>query len=242
MNPREVTSREVWLAARTALLAKEKELTRLRDELCAARRALPWVAVEKPYVFQGPGGEVALSDLFDGRGQLLVQHFMLAPGWAEGCVGCSFMADHVDAARRHFEQADLSFAAVSRAPLAEIESFKRRMGWDFAWVSSHGSDFNYDFGVSFSEEELARGAANYNYRVIDPGIEELHGVSVIARDDEGRVFHSYSTYARGAESLIGAFAFLDLAPKGRNETGVMNWVRHHDRYGVDTEPNCHSAA
>lgn len=239
----QVVSREEWLEARKAHLEAEKALTRQRDKLMEQRRALPWVRVEKEYVFEGPEGAVALVDLFQGRSQLMVQHFMLGPGWKEGCTGCSFMADHVDAARRHFEQADLSFAAVSRAPIDEIQAFKKRMGWTFSWVSSHGSDFNFDYHVSFNEDELKRGEALYNYRIIDPGIDELPGCSVFAKNDAGEVFHTYSSYARGCEQLLGAFGFLDMGPKGRNEPdSIMQWVRHHDRYDDSTPPACHSVA
>ncbi|MPZ09325.1 MAG: DUF899 domain-containing protein [Kiloniellaceae bacterium] len=237
-----VVSREDWLTARKAHLEAEKALTRQRDKLLEARRALPWVRVEKDYVFEGPDGPARLAELFAGRSQLFVQHFMLAPGWGEGCTGCSFMADHVDAARQHFEQADLTFVAVSRAPLKEIEAFKRRMGWRFAWVSSFGSDFNHDYRVTFTEEEMASGEALYNYGTAKPPMEELHGCSVFYKDEKGRVFHTYSTYSRGAESLIGAFSFLDLVPQGRNETSVMNWVRHHDRYDDAAPAERHSAA
>lgn len=239
----QVVSRAEWLKARKAHLEAEKDLTRQRDRLMEQRRALPWVKVEKDYVFEGPEGRVGLADLFGGRSQLMVQHFMLGPGWKEGCTGCSFMADHVDAARRHFEHADLSFAAVSRAPFEEIAAFKQRMGWSFPWVSSYSSDFNFDYHVSFTEEELRRGAALYNYRTIDPGIDELPGCSVFAKNDAGEVFHTYSSYARGCEQLLGAFWFLDMAPKGRNEvTGIMDWVRLHDRYDDSKPSACHPAA
>ncbi|GAB4223617.1 MAG: thioredoxin family protein [Kiloniellaceae bacterium] len=238
-----VVSREEWLKARKAHLQAEKQLIRERDKLMEQRRALPWVKVEKDYVFEGPQGPVALADLFQGRSQLMVQHFMLGPGWKEGCTGCSFMADHVDAARQHFEQADLSFAAVARAPIAEIEAFKARMGWRFQWVSSNKNSFNYDFNVSFTEEELKQGAAVYNYRTIDPGIEDLPGCSVFTKNAAGEVFHSYSTYARGCEQLLGAFWFLDMVPKGRNEPNtIMEWVKLHDRYDTAEMVACHPAA
>lgn len=232
--PPRIASRAEWLEARKALLAREKELTRLYDRIAAQRRALPWVKIEKPYRFEGPEGPLMLADLFQGRSQLVVQHFMFGPGWKEGCVGCSFSADHVDAARRHFEHNDLSFAAVSRAPYAEIAPFRRRMGWRFLWVSSSGSDFNYDFGVSFTGADKARGKAAYNYALRDYQGDELPGISVFARDGAGGVFHTYSAYGRGEEPLIGAYHYLDLVPKGRNETGpnfdLTDWVRHHDRY------------
>jgi len=238
-----IVSRDEWLKARRAHLEAEKALTRQRDALLEQRRALPWVKVEKDYVFAGPDGPVSLEDLFAGRSQLFVQHFMLGPDWKEGCPGCSFQADHVDGARQHFEHADLSFVAVSRAPYARIAAFKRRMGWTFPWVSSFGSDFNFDYQVSFRPEELEKKEAFYNYAVIDPGIDELPGQSVFTRNDRGEIFHTYSSYARGGEELIGAFNFLDMVPKGRNEqTGIMDWVRHHDRYDDATPKACHSAA
>ncbi|MFO0997553.1 MAG: thioredoxin family protein [Alphaproteobacteria bacterium] len=226
-----IVSREEWLAARKTLFAKEKELTHLRDAVSAARRALPWVKVEKTYAFDAPEGRVALADLFGPRSQLAVYHFMLTPGSDHICPGCSFIADHVDAARQHFEEADLSFAAIARAPLARIEEVKRRMGWRFRWVSSHGSDFNYDFGVSFTKEDIQKGRAIYNYGTKVKSSEDLHGTSIFAKDAKGQVFHTYSTFARGDEMMIGAFSWLDLAPRGRNETGgAMSWVKLHDEY------------
>lgn len=234
MDRPKIVSRAEWFEARKQHLRREKELTRLRDQLSAGRRRLPRVKIEKPYVFDGPNGKETLADLFAGRSQLIVQHFMLGPGWKEGCVGCSFTADHVDAARQHFEQHDVAFAAVSRAPLPEIEAFKRRMGWRFNWVSSHGNDFNYDFNVSFTEDDEARGKAFYNFEMRDYQNDELPGTSVFVKDEAGQVFHTYSAYARGDELLIGAYNYLDLTPKGRNETGpnfdLTDWVRHHDRY------------
>lgn len=242
MEPRRIVTRAEWLEARKAHLAREKELTRLRDRLLAERRALPWVKVEKAYVFEGPDGEVTLADLFQGRSQLVVQHFMLGPGWTEGCVGCSFAADHVDAARRHFEHNDLSFAAVSRAPYPEIAAFRERMGWRFLWVSSFGGDFNHDFNVSFTEADKARGKAFYNFERRDYQGDEMPGTSVFAKDEAGQVFHTYSAYARGDELLIGAYNYLDLAPKGRNENGpnfdLTDWVRHHDRYAAAAPAAC----
>jgi predicted dithiol-disulfide oxidoreductase (DUF899 family) len=233
MEPHRIVSREEWLAARQTLLSKERELTRLHDRLRAERRALPWVRVEKAYRFDTPAGKKTLAELFDGRSQLAVYHFMLAPGSDHICDGCAFLADHIDAARMHFEHADLSFAAVSRAPLAQIEAVKRRMGWRFRWLSSYGSDFNHDFGVSFTEAEIAAGATGYNYGTTPYAAADLPGTSVFARDEAGNVYHTYSTYARGGELLLGAFNWLDLTPKGRNETSIMNWVRLHDEY----EPN-----
>lgn len=228
-----VVSREQWLAARKELLKQEKELYRTRDRLLARRRELPWVKVQKDYTFQGPDGTVTLADLFRGRSQLIVYHFMFGPGWQEGCDGCSFICDHVDSARRHFEHRDLAFAAVSRAPLAEFLPFKKRMGWEFPWVSSAESDFNYDYHVSFSEEQVEKGEAMYNYA---PETEtgESHGFSVFYKNEAGEIFHTYSCYARGGEETLGTFMFMDMTPKGRNEEGTMSWIRHHDRYGEET--------
>jgi predicted dithiol-disulfide oxidoreductase (DUF899 family) len=226
-----IVSREEWLDARKALLRKERAMTHDLDTLRGERRALPWTRVEKPYRFTGPDGEVGLADLFAGRSQLAVYHFMLTPGSDHVCAGCAFTVDHVDAARRHFEQADLAFAAVSRAPIARIEAVKARMGWTFPWVSSHDSDFNYDFAVSFTPEDREAGRAIYNYGTPIRQSGEMFGVSVFARGEAGEVFHTYSTYHRGTELLMGAFNWLDLAPKGRNEgAGTMAWVRLHDDY------------
>jgi predicted dithiol-disulfide oxidoreductase (DUF899 family) len=226
-----IVSREDWLVAREALLAKERAATHQLDALRAERRQLPWVKVETSYVFEGSEGECTLGDLFRGLGQLAVYHFMLTPGSDHICQGCSFTADHVDAARQHFEQADLAFTAVSRVPLQRIEAVKRRMGWNFPWVSSDGSDFNFDFGVSFTQEDIAAGRAVYNYATAIRNSQDMFGTSIFVKDDSGSVFHSYSTYHRGTELLMGAFNWLDLAPKGRNETGgTMSWVRLHDEY------------
>jgi predicted dithiol-disulfide oxidoreductase (DUF899 family) len=231
MQPHRVASRDDWLAARKWLLAKERELTHLRDEINAERRALPWVRVDKPYIFDGPNGRVSLADLFDGRSQLAVYHFMLTPGSDHVCSGCAFLADHIDAARIHFEHADLSFAAVSRAPFSQIEPVRKRMGWRFKWVSSFGSDFNYDYRVSFTAEAIAKGETDYNYGTTPYAHVDLPGTSVFAKDDDGQAFHTYSSYSRGGEALLGAFNWLDLTPKGRSETSVMSWVRLHDEYG-----------
>lgn len=226
-----VVSREEWLVARKAHLVEEKALTRARDELHRKRRELPWVRIEKEYEFEGPDGKLKLSCLFRGRSQLIVQHFMLAPGWAEGCVGCSHLADHADGPRPHLEHHDVMFTAVSRAPWSQIEPFKKRMGWKFPWVSSFGSDFNYDFGVSFTPEQVASGNVPYNYGTTNYPMEELHGTSVFYKNEAGEVFHTYSTYARGAEILVGSYNFLDLTPKGRNEErNGRDWLKHHDRY------------
>jgi predicted dithiol-disulfide oxidoreductase (DUF899 family) len=227
-----VVSQKEWLEARKNLLVLEKEATRARDRLNEARRELPWEKVSKDYIFEAPSGPKNLSELFDGRSQLIIYHFMLAPDWEEGCVGCSFFADHVDGSVIHMQHADATFVAVSRAPLAKIEAYKTRMGWKFPWVSAGDSDFNYDYQASFRDEELSDGGINYNYREIPPmgDLKDLHGISVFAKDENGEVFHTYSTYARGCEQTIGTLMLLDLVPKGRNEDGVMNWVRRHDQY------------
>ena len=228
-----VVSRDRWLAERRRLLAREKEITRLRDQLARERRALPWVRIEKDYTFDTPEGRRALADLFEGRRQLLVQHFMLGPGWAEGCPSCSYMADHLDGMQVHLMHRDVTLRVVSRAPLAEIERFRARMGWRFRWVSSHGSDFNRDFGVSFTQQEIASGEVRYNYVTQAFPAEEAPGISVFYKDDADQVFHTYSTYGRGVEVMMGTYDLLDLTPKGRDEHNpghTMDWVRHHDRY------------
>jgi len=234
MTNNRIATRDEWLVARKAHLAKEKELTRLRDQLSAERRELPWVRIDKPYVFEGPSGREILSDLFDGRSQLIIQHFMFGPGWKEGCVGCSFSVDHIEGALVHLEHHDVSYVAASRAPLPEIEAFKKRMGWRLKWVSSYGSDFNYDFHVSFKPDEIEKGEGYYNYEMRKIGIEELSGRSVFYKDESGDIFHTYSSYGRGGDLMLGTYNILDLMPKGRNETGpnhnMTDWVRHHDRY------------
>jgi len=234
-HPR-VVSRNEWLAARKALLTQEKALTRQRDALSAARRALPWVRVEKAYVFDAPGGKETLADLFSGRSQLIVQHFMFGPGWEQGCPSCSFRADHIDGAVVHLAHRDVTFVAVSRAPLLQIAAFKQRMGWHFKWVSSYGRDFNYDYHVSFTPDERGKGKVYYNYDMREFSGEELPGTSVFYKDTAGDIFHTYSCYARGNDILIGTYNYLDLVPKGRDEDALaftMAWVRHHDRYGDD---------
>jgi predicted dithiol-disulfide oxidoreductase (DUF899 family) len=222
---------EQWLEARRTLLEKEKELTRHMDEVSALRRQMPWQRVEKKYVFEGPTGLVELGELFQGRSQLIVYHFMLGPGWDAGCSGCSFICDHVDGARQHFENHDVKFVAVSRATWPEIERFRRRMGWTFQWVSSADSDFNYDYGVSFHREELDRGPVFFNFKLQILRSEEQFGISVFAKGSEGEVYHTWSGYERAGDILIGAHNWLDLTPKGRNEESTMDWVRLHDQYG-----------
>jgi predicted dithiol-disulfide oxidoreductase (DUF899 family) len=229
-------SRDEWIVARKQLLNKEKELTQLQEEVSHRRRELPWVKVDKEYIFETPEGRKTLADLFDGNSQLVVYHFMFGPGWKAGCVGCSFFADHVDGANQHLAHHDVTFVAISRAPLSEIEAYKRRMGWRFKWVSSSETDFNYDFHVSFNKEEVARGEVYYNYEMTKTSMEDLHGTSVFFKDESGAVFHTYSAYARGDERGLGTYMFLDLTPKGRNETGpnknLTDWVRRHDEYLV----------
>ena len=223
-----------WVAARKELLRKEKEFTRLRDELSRQRREMPWEKVEKRYVFDGPKGKETLADLFGGRSQLIVYHFMLGPGWQEGCKSCSFLADHFDGATMHLAHRDTAFLAISRATLPEIEAFKKRMGWKFKWVSSFGNDFNFDYHVSFTKDELAKGKVYYNYDMTKFGSEEGPGASVFYKNAEGEIFHTYSSYARGLDMLVGTYNYLDLTPKGRDEDGLPNtmaWVRHHDKYG-----------
>jgi predicted dithiol-disulfide oxidoreductase (DUF899 family) len=234
MQQHPVVSQDEWLAARKALLLREKEATHLRDAINAERLALPWVKVEKEYLFDTSHGKKSLADLFAGRSQLVVYHFMLGPGWGAGCHGCSFIADHFDGALPHLENHDVTLTAVSRAPLAEVEAYKKRMGWHFPWVSSFGSDFNYDYRVSFTPEEQASGTATYNYtpRPAKANAEpsEEPGISSFFKGDSGEVFHTYSSYARGPEELIGALMILDRAPLGRNEKSTMDFVRRHDEY------------
>jgi predicted dithiol-disulfide oxidoreductase (DUF899 family) len=228
-----IVSPEQWLVARRELLRAEKESTRTRDQLAQRRRELPWVKVDKPYVFDSPAGRVTLGDLFDGRSQLIVQHFMFGTGWEEGCKSCSFMMDHFNPSVIHLNARDVSFAAISHAPLAEILPFKARMGWNVNWVSSQGSDFNRDYHVSFTAEELARGMVDYNYGKRPFPVEEAPGMSVFARDAAGNVYHTYSTYGRGLDILMGTYHLLDLVPKGRDETNPdmpMEWIRYHDSY------------
>jgi predicted dithiol-disulfide oxidoreductase (DUF899 family) len=243
MTHHQIVSRDEWIAARKELLQKEKDFTHLRDRLNADRRALPWVKVEKEYLFDTPNGRQSLGDLFDGRSQLVTKHFMFGPDWSDGCVGCSFEMDHIEGALVHLEHHDVSYVLVSRAPLAKIEAFRQRMGWRFRWVSSYGSDFNYDFHVSFTPEQIASGKAYYNYELRDVGIDELSGRSVFYRDEAGEIFHTYSSYARGGELFLGSYAVLDITPKGRDETingNMTDWVRHHDRYQDSEDACCHT--
>ena len=238
METHKIVSRDEWLAARKALLADEKALSKARDKVSAQRRELPWVKVDKEYVFDTPDGRQTLSQLFDGRSQLIVYHFMFGPGWKEGCPGCSFLVDHIDGANLHLAHHDVTLLAVSRAPRHEFEPFKKRMGWHFKWVSSAECDFNSDYHVSASPEEKAAGKMNYNYETIENAVDELPGISVFTKDDAGNVFHTYSSYARGGDILIGAHNYLDMTPTGRNEDVIMNWVKHHDRYETAAQDSC----
>ena len=232
-----IVSSAQWLIARKQLLRDEKKFTRLQDELNARRRSLPWVKIAKPYTFDSPHGKVTLADLFAGRSQLIVQHFMLGPGWEEGCKSCSFMMDHFAPTVPHLAARDVAFAAISHAPLAEILPFKTRMGWDVNWVSAHGTGFNQDFNVSFSEEDIARGGVDYNYGKMDFPQTEAPGISVFARGKGKAVYHTYATFGRGVEIIMGTYRLLDLVPKGRDEDKDeygMQWLRHHDRYATAT--------
>lgn len=228
-----IVSRQVWLAARRKHLAHEKEFTRRRDALSQERRKLPWVKVEQDYVFTGPKGKLTLSELFDGRSQLIVYHFMFGPGWDEGCRGCSYVADHFAGMLPHLQARDVALVAVSHAPLKEFQPFQRRMGWRFPWFSSHGSSFNPDFNVSWPAAQIEKKKVEYNYRLREVPMEEMPGLSVFIRNDVGEIFHTYSSYSRGLDLLIGTYNYLDLVPKGRDEEKLeqsMQWVRHHDRY------------
>jgi len=235
LQSHKVVSREEWLKARTALLAQEKQLTRQRDELSRQRRELPWVKIEKEYVFDAPEGQVTLADLFDGRSQLFIKHFMMGPDQVGQCVGCSFEVDHIEGVLVHLENHDVSYAVVARAPIEEIEAVRKRMDWRFRWVSSYNSDFNYDFNVSFTPEQIARGCAFYNYAYVHPGLEDRSGDSVFFKDEAGQIFHTYSTFGRGGEEFLGTYRILDVMPKGRDENGpyhtLADWVRLHNMYG-----------
>jgi predicted dithiol-disulfide oxidoreductase (DUF899 family) len=237
VNHNPIVSREEWLTARKLLLTREKELTRARDELSRQRRELPWVKIDKPYEFDSATGKVTLAQLFNGRSQLFIKHFMMGPGAAHQCVGCSLEVDHVEGLLEHLENHDVTYAAVARAPIEEIEVVRRRMGWLFPWVSSYHSDFNYDFNVSFTAEQVASGRALYNFQPAPEwaaGLEDLSGDSVFYKDDSGQIFHTYSSYGRGGEQFLGIYGFFDVMPKGRNETGpnhsLADWARPRNMY------------
>ena len=238
-NP--VVSREKWLEARRGLLAMEKEETRLRDKVRASRQAMPWVKVDKAYTFDTPAGRKTLADLFEGRSQLMVYHFMFGPEWDAGCPGCSFLADHLGGTLPHLNNHDVTMMVVSRAPLDKIEAYRKRMGWHFPWVSSYGSDFNFDYHVSFTGEELASGKVFYNFRETptEDAHDELPGMSAFYRDEDGTIYHTYSDYARGGEEILTTLMILDRAPKGRNETSTLSFVKRHDEYEQSaTTPSC----
>lgn len=235
MEPNKIVSRENWIAAREQHLTKEKEFTKARDALSAARRALPWVKVDKDYAFEGPDGKESLADLFEGRGQLIVYHFMFGPDWEEGCPSCSYLADHFDGANWHLGQRDVTLVAASRAPLEKLDAYKARMGWRFKWVSSLGSDFNRDYHVSFDAADMEKGEVYYNYRTTTFPSPEAPGLSVFRKGDNGDIFHTYSSYGRGLDILVGAYNWLDMVPKGRDEADLsftMEWIRRHDQYGT----------
>jgi len=227
-----VVSGKAWIAARKKLLAREKTFTRLRDRLSKARRELPWEAVGKEYVFEGPNGKETLAGLFDGRNQLVVYHFMFGPDWDAGCPHCSRWADNFNGVIVHLNQRDVTLVAVSRAPYEKLAAYRQRMGWNFKWVSSFGTDFNFDYHVSFTPEEVNRKRAFHNFKIKDPGVSEREGVSVFYKDPKGKVFHTYSTYERGIDTLNVDYHYMDLVPKGRDEGGRGPfWVRRHDEYG-----------
>ena len=229
----DVVSREDWLKARLDLLAAEKAFTREREALTQKRMAMPWERVDKDYRFEGPTGTLALADLFDGRSQLIVYHFMFGADWEEGCKSCSFWADNFNGIPVHLAQRDVTFTAISRAPLAKIDGYKKRLGWSFPWVSSHGSDFNLDYQAGFTPEQLAEGKVYYNYTMRPNSASELVGISVFYRGEDGAIYHTYSCYSRGVDMLNGAYHYLDLVPKGRDEADLASpqaWVRRHDQY------------
>jgi predicted dithiol-disulfide oxidoreductase (DUF899 family) len=237
-----VVSREEWLETRRAFLAKEKAHTRQRDALRAERQALPWVKVDKNYVFDTPDGKKSLADLFEGRSQLMIYHFMMGPEWEAGCPGCSFLSDHIDGTLPHLNNHDVTWVAVSRAPVEKIEAYKRRMGWKFPWVSSSGNDFNFDYHVSFTPEDLKKDKVFYNFTEMKPedANDELPGMSAFYKNEEGEIFHTYSNYARGGEEVLGTLMILDYAPKGRNEDSTMSFVKRHDEYeDAKTQSCCH---
>ena len=233
MTKPKIVSEKEWLEARKSLLAKEKNLTRLHDQLAAERRQLPWMRVEKNYTFDAPHGKVSLADLFGPHSQLFVYHFMFGPDWKEGCPSCSYVCDHLNGAVPHLAARDVSLVMVSRAPLPKIEAFKKRLGWRFPWVSSHSNDFNHDYGVYFPTQEKAHGNVNYNYKMQEFPSDEAPGASIFYKDKDGKIFHTYSTYGRGLDQFVTTYTLLDLVPKGRDEDNLpfdMAWVRHHDRY------------
>jgi predicted dithiol-disulfide oxidoreductase (DUF899 family) len=243
MQPHKVVSRDEWLAARKAHLKNEKALTRMRDLVSAERRALPWVKVDKKYVFDTIEGKKTLAELFGTNDQLIIHHFMWRWDLGQGCASCSLEADHAEGAIVHLQNHGVTYVRVSRAPIAELEAYKKRMRWTAQWVSSLGSDFNYDYHVSFTKDDLAKGEVYYNYQMIKDGFDELPGLSVFCKNEAGEVFHTYSSYARGNEEVNAVFIYLDITPKGRNEIEIMDWVKRHDEYDAAEKPAncCHSA-
>lgn len=240
MQPHTIVSQDKWLEARKAHLKNEKALTRMRDLVAAERRALPWVKMDKTYVFDTTAGKKELAELFAGNSQLIVHHFMWRHDLDQGCASCSLQADHAEGALVHLQNHDVSYVRISRAPLDKLLAYKQRLGWTAEWVSSWNNDFNYDFHVSFTKEQLARGKVAYNYSLVE-GFDELPGFSVFYKNDKGEVFHTYSSYARGNEEVIGTFIYLDITPKGRNEKEIMDWVKRHDEYeSVKSAACCHA--
>ncbi len=227
-----VVSRKEWITARKALLEKEKKFNKLRDQLSEQRRDLPWVRIEKEYLFEGPDGRKTLAELFDGKSQLIVYHFMFGPDWGEGCAHCSFWADTFNGLNVHLRQRDTNMVAISRAPWKELKPFKKRMGWIFNWLSSYGGEFNFDFDVSFTPEQLKEKKAFYNYKFQNPGVDELVGISAFYKDGDA-IYHTYSTFSRGVDLLNAAYNYLDLTARGRDENpnSPQDWVRYHDKYG-----------
>jgi predicted dithiol-disulfide oxidoreductase (DUF899 family) len=242
MQHPQIVSRDEWTAARKAHLAREKELTRLHDQIMEERRALPWVRVDKDYVFETSQGRKTLAELFAGRSQLIVYHFMWRKELGAGCVGCSFLADHIDGANQHLEHHDVTLLAVARAPLDLLQAYRKRMGWQFDLVSSAGSDFNFDYHVSFTPEQLASGKVYYNYQITEAMLEELSGLSVFVKGADGAVYHTYSGYSRAGDIVLGAHNYLDFTPKGRNEATTMDWVRRHDEYEAAPQSCCGKSA
>jgi len=243
MQPHKVVSRDEWLAVRKAHLKNEKALTRMRDLVSAERRALPWVKVDKGYVFETTDGKKVLAELFGANDQLIIHHFMWRWDLGQGCASCSLEADHAEGAIVHLQNHGVTYVRVSRAPLGELQAYKRRMGWTAEWVSSYGSDFNYDYHVSFTKDDLAKGEVYYNYQMSKDGFDELPGLSVFCKNEAGDVFHTYSSYARGNEEVNAVFIYLDITPMGRNEIEIMDWVKRHDEYDAAQKPAncCHSA-
>jgi predicted dithiol-disulfide oxidoreductase (DUF899 family) len=247
MVTHKVVPNDEWLTARKELLLKEKEFSRLRDELSQLRRNLPWEKVEKEYIFEGPSGKETLSELFEGRSQLIIYHFMFDPEWNEGCKSCSYIADHYNPAIVHLNHRDVTMVTVSRAPLSKLDTFKMRMGWSFKWVSSYANDFNWDYHVSFNAADVDKKQVYYNYQVQSFPSPEGPGISVFCKDESGAVFRTYSSFSRGLDMFIVAYHLLDIVPKGRDESGFtygMEWLRHHDRYGDSTfvDPYVHFMA